>query len=76
MRRLIDTKPAISFSYKHILFKDHVTAIWRASAGVKRAENVSDGDISRCIVLEFGLAGWLDGLIALLLVLVDIPHAC
>ena len=40
--------------------------IWRASAGVQRAENVRDRDISRCIVLEFDWLTEWPGWIALL----------
>ena len=42
--------------------RNSVTAIWRASAGVQRAENVRKREgIFSCIVLEFTwLDGWMD----------------
>ena len=49
-----------------ILSKDHVIAIWRASAGVQRAENARNRGISldaSCWSLTGWMAEWMAGLL-------------
>ena len=66
MREISSPEPEHFHFITQILSKDHVIAIWRASAGVQRAKNARNREIfldASCWSLTGWVAEWMAGLL-------------